>query len=231
MNIGTKTSEKSYGRLLCIFSEPVRDAICGSLVFPIKQRILCATVMGALLGASLAGDLRAAEPFQLAIRALDLENVAMNEAEHKAENLMWRRQPPDSAVAPFGSGEKAKPARTTVTIPADGEYYLWANYLVDKSYRRTFFVLLGDEELMFCEEPYGTPEEGHPDSFQGQNPDDRGLLWTSQPVTLRAGDSSLQLTRTSTSGGVARGIAHPPIVRAIVITNNPNAKPSDFSLL
>lgn len=174
--------------------------------------------------------LHAATPFQLVIAATDLEPVALDEAEQGEKDLMWRKNGNGLIVAPFGGNPAATPASKTVTIPAAGEYQLWACYAVSENARLPFAILLGDQEYLFCEEPFGTPEEGHPEIFQGRMPDRESLLWTSQPVTLPAGDLDLQVTRTTSLTFDGDGITtNPPIVRTIVITNNPNATPADFS--
>lgn len=163
-----------------------------------------------------------ASAFQWELEVVNLDGVAANLNEARENNLMW---------SIYGKGAKGSsagttPATTTVIIPADGVYYIWAEFQISSVRRKSFWISLNDDGQLFCPLPYGESEEGRPEVYRDTQPDDDGFIWTRHSTSLTAGSYALKLTAKPEPGWeMPTGGGHPPFVRQIVITSNADFRP------
>jgi len=171
-----------------------------------------------LFAFGIAGMLHSAETFTFEVRPSEMYDIALNEEERAAGDHMWMRRRDGGIV---GSHHAKGPASTTIKIPASGEYFLWVNYQTSQNRRRSFAIHLGEQEVIFVAEAYG--EETH---TEGER-DARGFLWTREALNLEAGDITLLLLTNPRIPYVTQKPAplNPPLVRGILITNNPDYTP------
>lgn len=177
------------------------------------------------LGLLLAGSwLVAAQPgFEVEIKALDFQSVAGTAEEQVASDLMWRRR----GFSVYGSAAQETPATAVVQIPRDGSYYVWAHYQVSEVRRKAFSVTVDGKELVFGWKPYGRSAAERPDLYQSREADAKKMIWTRQEVVLPPGAHELALTaRPSPPEGRWASGGHPPLVEAVVVTNNPDFDPA-----
>jgi hypothetical protein len=171
------------------------------------------------LALATAGLLHSAETFTFEVRAVDLNGVAANEEERADGDFMWKLRQEGSIV---GTHHAQVPASTLVTIPANGDYFLWVFYQVAKNRRKSFAVHLGEQEVIFVAEPYGEETQTESEHYA------KGFLWTREPITLEAGDITLLLKtnpKLPDSGRKADPL-HPPVVRSLFLTNDLHFVPS-----
>lgn len=169
-------------------------------------------------------EVRAESAFLFQTEAVDMQNVAQTKEEVQSENLMWFRR--NGFASGYGFGQK--PASVSVNIPSSGTYYVWVYYQANAVRRKTFSVLLDGKELVFCWKPYGDSLENSADIYRGREMNEKGMIWTYEPVSLDAGDHELLLSAhpNPPEGKWASG-GHPPLVESILITNDPTYVPAE----
>lgn len=161
--------------------------------------------------------------FGTEIKAIDFQSVAGTAEEQHASDLMWRRR----GFSVYGSAAQETPATAVVQIPREGSYYVWAHYQVSEVRRKAFSVTVEGKELVFGWKPYGRSAAERPDLYQGREADAKKMIWTRQEVVLSPGSHELVLTaRPSPPEGHWASGGHPPLVEAIVVTNNPDFDPA-----
>ncbi len=156
------------------------------------------------------------------IEAALMENVAGNPQEAESSEAMWYRR--GSIIS--GSNQGKIPAIARITLPADGEYFIWAYYHVSTVRRKSFAVIVEGHELVYGAEAYGKEERA--DIYQGRKMNEKGMIWTREQATLKAGPLELQLSANPTPPeGKWKDGAHPPTLQILLVTNDPNYEPEN----
>lgn len=178
----------------------------------------CLVSLSALLLMTLVAE--AADTLEF--EAVDLQHVATHKEEQESSDLMWLRRGPYIV----GNGTKTTPASLTVKIPVGGIYSIWVCYQISEVRRKSFALEVGGQELVFCTEPYGSSPETRPTIYQGRAANAEKLIWTRETATLKAGDQTLQLNaQPAPPEGRWKAGGHPPLVKTVVITNDPKFSP------
>ncbi len=193
--------------------------------------------------------------FHAEVPASLMDEVAEGPNEKSAPPRMWSRH---SRPEPFslhgalvqGSIRAAEqggtPAKSVVSLPKGGTYYLWVRYATHPARAKAFTVALQGHVIPFAYKPYGgSPDEeiGMPTSdpgldwsdleqwkaerqeIYGDRVPEKQMVWTRREVQLATGTCEIILSvmqRKDLERGI---ISHAPEVDSLLLTSDPAGHP------